>query len=115
MKYLGKIEDEKDIVNLGKLNEVKDTLLENISDAEEVVISATEPTGENRKEIWVDTSSSSSGSSSIPTKHASTHAAGGTDPVTAESIGAFPASKVMYGTSLPSTVTEGAIFFLITG
>lgn len=49
---------------------------------------------------------------SASTAHAATHAADGSDPVTPESIGAYPASKVMYGTALPSTVTEGAIFLL---
>lgn len=48
------------------------------------------------------------------TTHAATHSSTGTDPVTPESIGAFPASKVMMGTTLPSAVTEGAIFLLYT-
>lgn len=46
--------------------------------------------------------------------HAATHSSTGTDPVTPQSIGAFPASKVMMGTTLPSAVTEGAIFLLYT-
>lgn len=44
--------------------------------------------------------------------HASTHATGGTDAITPAAIGAFPASKIMSGTSLPSAVTDGALFFL---
>ena len=48
------------------------------------------------------------------TQHAATHSSEGSDPVTPDSIGAFPASKVLMGTTLPSTVTEGAIFLLYT-
>ena len=48
------------------------------------------------------------------TQHAATHSSTGNDPITPASIGAFPASKIMMGTTLPSTVTEGAIFLLYT-
>ena len=90
MKFIGNIDEVKDLVTLEKLNEIKD-------DSLEVVISSTEPTGDDRKPIWVDTSADAS-----------------TFSITPESIGAYPASSVMYGTSLPTTVTEGAIFLLYT-
>ena len=68
MKYLGKVQEGKDLVNVDYVSEVDTQIREDLSplieDATEVVISGTEPTGKNRRAIWVDTSSSGSGGSS---------------------------------------------------
>ena len=68
MKYLGKVQEGKDLVNVDYVSEVDTQIREDLSplieDATEVIISGTEPTGKNRRAIWVDTSSSGSGDSS---------------------------------------------------
>lgn len=68
MKYLGKVQEGKDLVNVDYVSEVDTQIREDLSplieDATEVVISGTEPTGKNRRAIWVDTSASGSDDSS---------------------------------------------------
>ncbi len=68
MKYLGKVQEGKDLVNVDYVSEVNTQIRADLSplieDATEVFISGTEPTGKNRRAIWVDTSSDGSGGSS---------------------------------------------------
>ncbi len=70
MKYLGKVQEDNDLVNVKYVSEVDTQIRGDLSplieDATEVIISSTEPTGKNRRAIWVDTNSSggSGGSSS---------------------------------------------------
>lgn len=66
MKYLGKVQEAKDLVNVQYVSEVDSQIRGDLSplieDATEVIISGTEPTGKNRRAIWVDTNSSGGGS-----------------------------------------------------
>ena len=67
MKYLGKVQEANDLVNVQYVSEmdtqIRGDLSPLIDDATEVIISGTEPTGKNRRAIWVDTNSSGGGSS----------------------------------------------------
>lgn len=67
MKYLGKVQEDNDLVNVKYVSEVDTQIRGDLSplieDATEVIISGTEPTGKNRRAIWVDTNSSGGGSS----------------------------------------------------
>lgn len=68
MKYLGKVQEDNDLVNVKYVSEVDTQIRGDLSplieDATEVIISSTEPTGKNRRAIWVDTNSSGGSSSS---------------------------------------------------
>lgn len=67
MKYLGKVQEANDLVNVQYVSEmdtqIRGDLSPLIDDATEVIISGTEPTGKNRRAIWIDTNSSGGGSS----------------------------------------------------
>lgn len=64
MKYLGKVQEAKDLVNVEYVSEVdtqiRDDLSPLITAATEVIISDTEPTGNNKRVLWVDPTGSSS-------------------------------------------------------
>lgn len=68
MKYLGKVQKANDLVNVQYVSEVDSQIRGDLSplidDATEVIISGTEPTGKNRRAIWVDTNSSGGGGGS---------------------------------------------------
>ena len=68
MKYLGKVQEANDLVNVKYVSEVDTQIRGDLSplieDATEVIISGTEPTGKNRRAIWVDTNSSGGGGGS---------------------------------------------------
>lgn len=68
MKYLGKVQEDNDLVNVKYVSEVDTQIRGDLSplieDATEVIISSTEPTGKNRRSIWVDTNSSGGGGGS---------------------------------------------------
>lgn len=70
------------------------------------------PTHASTHEIGGTDAITPDGIGAAPAQHASQHATGAADEITPSSIGAFPAAKIMWGTALPDTVTDGALFFL---